>query len=91
MQDLEEVKQLMDILLTKIGGDQSQPFDIMQQLKFDYYHSEKSCSPKIKLSSEMEKNDPRFNHTTQLKHNLTFADKASFTRGCIKISYVNNK
>jgi hypothetical protein len=87
MQDLEEIKQLMDILLNKLKAEKSHPFDVIEHLKFDYYHTEKSCSREILPSSALAKEDPRFNYSTKPNTNLVFANKASFARGCIKITY----
>lgn len=87
MQDLEEVKCLMDKLLTMLKTEKTHPFDIIQHLKFDYYHTEKSCCKEIRSSNCLAGEDPRFKYLTVSGKNLEFANKASFLRGCIKISY----
>ena len=89
MQDLEEIKQLMDLLLVKLQEGRLCPIDIIQHLKFDYYHTEKSCCQGIKLASKLNEEDPRFMYTAK-DSGLVFANKASFFRGCIKISYTNH-
>lgn len=89
MQDLEDVKLLMDKLLNKLKTEKTHPFDIMQHLKFDYYHAEKSRSQGIQLSDKLAEEDPRFRYLTVPNKNLVFAKKASFARGCIKISYIS--
>lgn len=90
MQDLEEIKQLMDILLNKLKIEKSYPFDVIEHLKFDYYHTDKSCANEIRLSNALVEEDPRFNYLAIPNSNLVFASKASFARGCIKITYTNN-
>lgn len=88
MQDLENVKFLMDLLLEKLKKSKNYALDPVRNLKFDYYHTEKSCYQDIKQAKNIIAEDTRLQQTTYNKiKNLESASKASFLRGCIKIQF----
>jgi hypothetical protein len=89
MQDLETIKQLIDLLKEKLKKDNLRESALIEHLQFDYFHTENDPYRVMHLSDDLPKTDSRFIFSSLPNKKLEFANNASFVRGCIKISILN--
>jgi len=84
--DLQDIKYLMEMLLTKLKRDKKSIYALLEHIKFDYFHTEKDPSGEIRPTTDIFKGDDRFLKIAGKKDSRNFAYSASFLRGCIRIS-----
>lgn len=91
MKDLQEVQYLMDTLLYKLKQEDHSIYELIKQVKFDYFHSEPNTNGfDVKLTTELPDTDDRFLKLQgkSKSKNKEFASNASFLRGCVRITKI---
>ncbi len=87
MKDLQDIKYLLDALLDRLKNDMPPTYKLVNNLNFEYFHTEIDQYGDIIPSKDISIEDSRFIHCGNDKGDtLPFSDSASFLRGCIRIS-----
>lgn len=91
MVELQEVKHIMEILLTEIlkGNlevENTPLFELAKNVHYEYFHSEKDKADEIQQASLIAELNPKFTHLGSGDGDYQFAEFAPFFRGCISIS-----
>ena len=83
MKDIQDIKYLMDALLYKLKKDNKPPYQLVKNIVFDYFHTELDKHSSVRLTENIPKEDDRFIKTAK-----PFSVSASFLRGCVRISRI---
>lgn len=88
MQELENIVEVLmsEILKGKLGIEQTPLYNIAQNTKYSYYHSDLDKSGTIMPASKIAKIDPNFTKTLINNNNYVFPDFSPFFKGCIALS-----
>lgn len=89
--EIRELKMLIDNFFKEaLDGvlkiDNSRIEWLINNVEYDFFHSEKDIYGEIRLASEMPKEDPALVYTMNKYKNKTFSEAAPFMRGCVRIS-----
>lgn len=90
--DLVDLIQLMDMFIRELlhskfhQGETSVIYEKLNNVQFDYFHSDPSLDEGIYPSSDLSKEDPRLMYVPNAREKREFCDTSSFARGCIRIS-----
>jgi hypothetical protein len=90
MENLREIKYvleavLQEILAGKIPLDDTLLYRLLQNIKFDYFHSDADPYQDICLSSTIPDEDIAIANALKQFPDRKFADTASFVRGCVRM------
>lgn len=89
MLDLRRIKLLLETL-TKYRGYKGGNIDkVIDQTKFEYFHSESDKFGGILLSDQISELDNRFVMDKKIFRDRTFCSTSQFLKGCIKITQIN--
>ncbi len=86
MKDIQEIKYLMDILLSRLKADDSPSYQLISNINFKYFHTEPDPQGYTESVEKIITEDSRFSSCCNSKGKLPVADSASFLRGGIRIS-----
>lgn len=93
MTEIRELKALVEVFLEDaleghlpIAGT---PIDwLVNNVNFDFFHSEKDAYDEIRSSADMPKEDPSLMKYYDVDKKRKFAESCSFVRGCVRLSKI---
>jgi hypothetical protein len=91
--EIRKIKNLMELFYEealdntlKIGSTSIEW--LINNITFDYFHSEEDVYKEIRLSKDMPKEDESLLYTPKKFKNSVFAESSPFVRGCVRIGKV---
>ena len=97
MTEIRELKNLMECFIQQaINGNlkiENTVYEwLIDNVEFDYFHSEQDIYSEIRLSKEMSEEDTALMYLSKSKSSekKEFAASAAFVKGCIRISKINH-
>lgn len=84
LDDLRMVKRLLESLRLTLEKTKSPIFDLIKNVKFEFFHTEKDDFSHIEETSKMPLNDKRL--ITYHEKDRIFCETSSFFRGCVRIT-----
>lgn len=90
LQDLRDLKFLIDILMEKLESDKAPILALVKNLNFEFFHSEVDTYGEILSSNDMVDGDPQLSYTQDDYPDRRFAETGPFVRGCIRLSIREN-
>ncbi len=91
MQDMQEVKYIMNVLISEIlqGNleiENTPLYDLAERIEFNYFHTDNSTAGDINPSSAILQLNPKFCTDLNISNEQLFAEYSPFFKGCISIS-----
>lgn len=87
IEDQRNIKYLIDILMDIISNQNNRLNTGLENIKFEYFHSNKDESYRINASTMIPEGDSRFfGYKNSDTDNRIFCASSSFFKGCIRIS-----
>lgn len=86
LDDLRMVKRLLETLQITLEKTKSPIFNLIKNVKFEFFHTEKDDFSHIKKTSCMTLHDQRL--STYHEKDRIFCETSSFLRGCVRITKV---
>lgn len=84
--DLRLLKFLVETLENKLKDDNNSLYKLIKNLRFDFFHTEADLRNGIRPTSQLLKEDPRFNNFSKQQTDRIFCETGPFLRGCVRIS-----
>lgn len=87
IEDQRNIKYLLDILMDIIPNKKNGLNTDLENIKFEYFHSNQDESYQINSSITIPEDDPKFfSYNNSYADNKIFCASSSFFKGCIRIS-----
>lgn len=91
MTELKELKYLMEVLLSQIlkghlGVEKTPFFTLANNVRYDFFHTEKDTAKEIELANQLGKSNSAFTETIINPKKYSFPEFAPLLRGCVSIS-----
>ena len=91
MTEMHELTHIMETLMSEIlkghlGIEQTPLYDIAQNTRYDYYHSDQDKQVIIRPAKEIENLDPSFTKTLINSETYLFPEFGPFFKGCVSLS-----
>ena len=93
--ETRKIKNLMNIFYDEaISGslkiEHSSIEWLINNVKFDYFHTDEDSFGEIRLSGDMPKEDPSLLFTPMKTKNSIFTESSSFVRGCVRLGNIRD-